>query len=781
MHVRPSRKSISPIAFAVLAALAAAAPAAAQEAPAATGALEEIIVTAQKREQNLQEVPIAMSVVSGNLLESTGGFNAESLRQLVPSLNIRKTNTALNQALFLRGVGTINFAIAAQPSVAFVLDGVVLSSAGEAFGDLYDVERVEVLRGPQGTLFGKNSSAGVVNVVSKKPGEQFDAYVDLSWFEDDETRVKAAIDAPLSGQLKTRTTFTWGEYDGYLDNISTTPAGGKVNGYDRWGVRSIWVATPSDDVELTFIGDYRESDDNCCAEVFGAAPTGVNGPAMALLLSGVDFKGDKTREIKQNLAMRSTEKAWGLSLQADVGIGDHTLTSITAYRNWDSAEYREGDWRDTAAPYVGDAFAQQHDYGPQTLDTVSEELRIASPGGERLDYVAGLYYADTSAERYFRRDDVVCRSSTLPADSTGLQPCTTAASVIVAPSANATFGADFKTIALFADGTFDLSDRWRLIGGLRWTQDDLSYYHTYNYSPIPGPGIRTAPAGSGPVAWLTDSNESDEVSGRAGVQWDVTDDLMGYLTYARGYKGPAYNVFFNMGPNNTEILDAETADSYEVGLKSTLLDGRLLLNGAVFSAKYDNFQANNFTVLNGTLITTLTNAGSVTTEGVELDFLARPMDNLSLSGGIAYTDAKIDKFYTPPGRQPTVRDGTQLPLAPEWKGSLAAEYRFELSSFDIVPSLVFAYTDDQYSDLNEPAALLLPSYSTIDLSVAISDKSDRYRVTLVGRNLTDESYLALATAASANPTSAGAPRLQIPRDAERYFGVQFRASFGGGR
>jgi len=236
-----------------------------------------------------------------------------------------------------------------------------------------------------------------------------------------------------------------------------------------------------------------------------------------------------------------------------------------------------------------------------------------------------------------------------------------------------------------------------------------------------------------------------------------------------------------MGPNNTEILDAETADSYEVGLKSTLLDGRLLLNGAVFSAKYDNFQANNFTVLNGTLITTLTNAGSVTTEGVELDFLARPMDNLSLSGGIAYTDAKIDKFYTPPGRQPTVRDGTQLPLAPEWKGSLAAEYRFELSSFDIVPSLVFAYTDDQYSDLNEPAALLLPSYSTIDLSVAISDKSDRYRVTLVGRNLTDESYLALATAASANPTSAGAPRLQIPRDAERYFGVQFRANFGGGR
>ena len=183
MHVRSSRKPMNPVAVAVLAALASAPAAYSQEAADAAGSLEEIIVTAQKREQNLQDVPIAVSVLSGNALESAGGFNAESLRQLVPSLNVRKTNTQLNQSLFLRGVGTINFAIAAQPSAGFVLDGVVLSSAGEAFGDFYDVERVEVLRGPQGTLFGKNSSAGVVNVVSTRPGTEFGGYVDLSWFQ----------------------------------------------------------------------------------------------------------------------------------------------------------------------------------------------------------------------------------------------------------------------------------------------------------------------------------------------------------------------------------------------------------------------------------------------------------------------------------------------------------------------------------------------------------------------------------------------------------------------
>ena len=418
---------------AVIATLVSAQAASAQEAGDQTPLLSEIVVTAQKREQKLQDVPIAVSVVSGAQVESVGGYNAESLVQLVPSLNIRKTNTQLNQALFLRGVGTINFAIAAQPSVAFVLDGVVLSSAGEAFGDMYDVERVEVLRGPQGTLFGKNASAGVVNVVSKKPGNELGGYIDLGWYQDNEMRVKAALDAPISDRLRTRTTATWGNFDGYIDNVSTTPAGGKLNGYDRWGIRTIWEADPTDNVQLTFIGDYRKSDDNCCVEVIGPIPAGPQAAAVALLLEGTDYaKGDESRKVRQNLVMRSEEEAWGLSLQADIGIGDHTLTSITAYRTWDSTEIREGDWLDAGAAYVG--INQLHDFGPQTQDTFSQELRIASPGGEFLDYVAGLYYSQTNAERYFRRDTIVCRSSTLPADSTGLTTTTSTSEAITEES-----------------------------------------------------------------------------------------------------------------------------------------------------------------------------------------------------------------------------------------------------------------------------------------------------------------------------------------------------------
>jgi iron complex outermembrane receptor protein len=738
--------------------------------------LDEVVVTAQKREQRLQDVPIAVSVVGGDLVENTGGFNIESLRALVPSLNLRKTNTALNQSLFLRGVGTINFAIAAQPSVAAVVDGVVLSSAGEAFGDLYDVERIEVLRGPQGTLFGKNASAGVVNIVTKRPGTETGGFIDVSWFEGDERRYKASLDAPISDTLRTRTTVTFGEFDGYIDNVSTTAAGGKLNGYSRKGIRTVWVADPTEKVQLTFIADYRRSEDNCCVEVIGSRPApGANAAAITSLLAGVDFAGDASRLVRQNLQMRSEEDAYGASVQADVELGNLTLTSITAYRTWDSTEIREGDWLDRPAAYVGNAFAQLHDFGPQTTDTLSQELRIASGGGDTIDYVAGVYFSKTDADRFFQRDTIVCRSTTAPVDATGLAPCLPGVSVVDStPTASADFSSDFKNIAAFADGTWNLGERFRLLGGLRWTQDELSFTHFYRFSPSPGPGIRTAPVGSGPTATLSNSDKSDNISGRLGAQWDATDDVMTYFTYARGYKGPAFNAFFNMGVNDRNVIDAETVDSFELGAKSTLFDGRMILNAAAFWAKYDDFQANNFLVLNNTVITTLTNAGKVTSGGVEVEFQAQPTDSFSLSGGFAYTDARIDNFFTPPGQTRRFIPGSALPLAPLWKASLVGEWRIPVGSFELVPNVVIAYQDEQFSDLNEPAALRIPAYTTVDLSVALTNENDRFRVALVGRNITDENFVALKTAGG----PGGAPRLQIPRDADRYFGIQARFNFG---
>jgi iron complex outermembrane receptor protein len=228
-----------------------------------------------------------------------------------------------------------------------------------------------------------------------------------------------------------------------------------------------------------------------------------------------------------------------------------------------------------------------------------------------------------------------------------------------------------------------VSDRFRVIAGVRWTQDDLSFRHLYNFSPIAGPGIRNQTGGG--TALLSGSNSADNVSGRLGVQFEINNDFTTYLTYARGYKGPAYNVFFNMTANNAPVIDEETADSAELGLKSALFDGKMVVNAAAFYAKYDDFQANNFLFLNNTLITTLTNAGKVTTGGVEVDFLARPTDRFSISGGFSYNEARVDSLFVPPGQSPQYPIGIELPFAPKYKGSLVTEYRIPAGRFEVTP------------------------------------------------------------------------------------------------
>jgi iron complex outermembrane receptor protein len=570
MHARPTRNALSPITIAVVAALAAAPAVHAQEAGETAGELEEIVVTAQKREQNLQEVPLAVSVLSGDLIDRSTAYNIEGLNALVPSLNFRKGGTSINSTLFLRGVGTVNFSLAAEPSVATVLDGVVLARSGEAFGDLNDIERIEVLRGPQGTLFGKNASAGVVSIVSRMPSDEFGTSAQVDYYDGGEWKLRGTLDAPLSETFGTRTTAFYGEYDGNIDNLYD---GREINGYKRWGVRSIgrWDATEA--LTFTFIGDYRKADDNCCGEVIGTAPNNV---ALRTLLSGVNLREDETREVRHNLVTRTEETAWGLSAQIDWELAEHVLTSITAYRSWDAGEIREGDWLDRPAAYVGNGFAQLHDDGPQESTTFSQEIRLASPTGQFLEYVVGIFYFDSEAERDFARDVIVCTASTLPVDATGSLPCAPGSSTFTNPNSSANFGSDSTNLALFGEGTLNLSDAWRLVLGLRYTQDELSYFHDRIPSPVAGPGVRTDTSG------YRDETDEDAFSGRAAVQWDVSDDLMTYLSYSRGYKGPAYNVFFNMNPNSLNALDPETADAYEAGIKATLFDGSTIANLAVF-------------------------------------------------------------------------------------------------------------------------------------------------------------------------------------------------------
>ncbi len=777
-----------------------AAPAASDDAPA------EIVVTAQKRTERLQDVPVAVSVISGDALARQGGVNIESAQYLIPSVNIRKQGTPLNQTVFLRGIGTSSASIAFEPSVSTVIDGVVFSRAGEAFTDLVDIERLEVLRGPQGTLFGKNTSAGVLNIVSKKPGKEFGGYVEGSYFFENgsEYRVRGAVDLPIGDKVRSRLTAFSGTYDGNIFNEAAN-VNRRVNGYRHYGARGIIEADLSETVKLTVIGDYRESKDNCCAPVVvapalnadGSVNPGFAGRAAVALPA---LRGTDTRRVRQNTITRAEEKAWGVSAQLDAELGGQTVTSITAYRKYDTRELREGDFLDR--PYVG--INQVSDDGPQVGNTFSQELRIASPGDQQLEYVAGLYYSRAETERTFTRSNINCSASTLPTIGGGLIPCSTTAgaSTLTFPVGTANFGSVFKNVAAFGQATFHVVDSLRLIGGLRFTIDQLDTFHIRR-TPVPGAsnppfdqGVidsisPTFPAGNPAAANgipYRQSIKAENLSGKAGIQYDITRGSTAYATYTRGYKGPALNVFFNLQPNGTAPIAAETSNAYEIGLKNSLLGGKLVLNFAGFYTKYKNFQANNPDFLFGQRITRFTNAGDVSTRGFEFDMIARPIADLTVTGGLAYTDAKVDRAQLTPGVNPAdvVPAGTQLAYAPKWKASLGGEYRVRTGGFaDVIVGLQESYQSSQISNFVGNAFIrnrsVIDSYGLIDASLGLSSADDRYRITFQVKNLLDRSFYAAISDGgplSAGNTGSSSYVAIIPREADRYFGLTARVKFG---
>jgi iron complex outermembrane receptor protein len=262
-----------------------------------------------------------------------------------------------------------------------------------------------------------------------------------------------------------------------------------------------------------------------------------------------------------------------------------------------------------------------------------------------------------------------------------------------------------------------------------------------------------------------------------GLKYQATDDINFYLTQSRGYKGPAYNVFFNMNPTGLNAIEPETVDSTEGGVKTAFMDNRIILNFAVFRAVYENFQANNFDTLNGVVITRLTNAGNVSTTGLELDWLIRADSGLTINGGLAVTDAQIEEFRDANLVLSSTRRGERLALSPRFKASLGANYEWEPAA---LPGIIHlngqvSYSSDQFSDIGENPLLRIPETTIVDAAIGISDKQDRYRLTLNIKNLTDEKYASLVTPGG----PGGALRYLIPRDADRYVGLTLRAKFGG--
>ena len=705
--------------------------------------LDTIVVTATRREQSLQKVPVAVSVISGKALDQKQKGNLETIVSEVPSVNFRTGSSNKDTSLFVRGVGTVTTSPGVEPSVSTVVDGVVLSRPGQATLDLLDVERIEVLRGPQGTLFGKNASAGVVNVVTKKPTSTPSGFVDVYATNDHEQRIKVGASGSLiPDTLTANVTALVGKFEGNVKNVRD---GKDVNGYQNEGFRTKFEYQANEDLILGFTADYLHKK--------GTSPNGVvisnTNPAYTNALSPV-IAHKENRETIENINSNTDDVNQGLAFTADWTLANHQLSSITAYRQWKNIQIQDGDQLAAATTSI----AGISDRGDVNTKQYSQELRIKPLEADKFNYVAGLYFSkNKNDEIYQRRSEWYDNTSSSFKVDTG----------------RADYNTDSTNYAIFGEGTYNFTERLRLLAGLRLTRDELSYDHKRNSTIATGisNAIRAPYASSG-------STSETGVSGRIGPQFDINENIHSYATYSRGYKGPAYNVYFNMQVNDTPVLDPETADSFELGLKTQWLDNRLRVNFAAFQTAYENYQAN-FRTLdpNGFPITRLVNAGDVYTRGFEIDSNFKINPDLNLSLAVANTHARIDDFKCPASDTncPNV-NGKTLPFAPDWKVNAQVDQFFHLSNnARLELSTQYAWQSETQYNIDQNQNTIQPSYGIWNGSIALNKLDSNWRVALNVNNILNKSYASLL--------SATGDRIirQVPRDDERYFGLSVRKDF----
>jgi iron complex outermembrane receptor protein len=743
--------------------------------------LEAVTVTAQKRKENLREVPVAVTVVTSEVLANANTSNTASLIQMVPSLTFRQGTTNLNSSLNIRGIGTLSFSPGSAPSVSTVVDGVVYAESGMAFTDLLDPARVEVLRGPQGTLFGINASGGVLNIVTTDPTGTEQGYVEGGVYNNNQFRTRGMISGPLSSTLDGQLSYEYAKFDGNARNYFN---GDRTNGFQHGGIRGKLLWKPSDNVTGTFILDYSRANDNCCGDAIHIVQNTVaNSAVRAPSLAPVNPSATNININNDTLPL-TQDTNYGVSAQFDWKLPNNlTVTSISAFRDWFNLQRRDGDFMPNAPAYVNASVpggnTKLADTGTIALKQYSQELRLASPEDQAFKYVLGAFLFHADIHDFFQRKDDRCDASTLPPLASGVIPCD-ATSIY-----SSAIGVEHDKVtrdnyALFGQGTYSFTDGFRGILGARYSFDKLSY-------SLARVSSATGYAGIGGNFANSDSTTEGKVSGKVGLQYDLTADNMAYLTYSQGYKGPAYNVFFNMSANNTARLAPETSDNYEVGLKSDLFDKHLELNLAAFYSKYNGFQTNSFVLVNGVIITNLINAGTVSTRGVEADFRARPAAGLMLSGGVTYTDAKIDKFNCPIGAPLTCQypNGKPLPYAPKYKAVVNASYELQTSlPFAVSLNTNYSWQSSQQMDIGESPYTVQPAYGLWNAGIKFSNNSDTYSVSLVLQNILNKFYATALVPDSATGVVNGVVvptttfvRIQTAEDSRRVVGIVGRINF----
>ena len=747
---------------------------------ARSATLEEIVVTAQKREQSYIDVPVAVSSISGEVLDMAKVTEFQDLVQLSPSLTYNQSGDQRGVGILVRGIGTSNFQTAVEPTVSTVVDGVVMGRTAQFISDLADVERVEILRGPQGTLFGKNASAGLINIITKRPTQEFEGMASASGTDDGGWGLNAILSGPLSDSVRGRIAAYDKQYDGFAKNLYT---GHTINGDDSWGVRAKLDINIADSANLLLIADVSAQDRNCCT-FFLEDAAGDRFFEWDYEQYGIDVNGNERNDVTLDAEDGfSNTDTYGLSAELNVDFENFLLTSITAYRNFQLESNQGID----GLPYAGPAYGRliftsngaYHGLfkgGNQEQDQFSEELRISTTAWDDVRLTAGLFYWDQTVDRYFERQAYLCVAPPAGDLTLSPDPSLTPCAAALSPGGYFESTADFTNWALFGQAEWDLAERWRLNLGLRYTQDDIAV--DFDRVTIPGPTVPASDSGS------SSTNESN-VSGKVSVQFDATDELMLYASFAKGYKAPAFDLIF--GSTAESIQDPvppETSDAWEAGLKGELFGDRLRLGLTVFHTKFNDLQGQ--ATDPDVLAFRLTSAGVAITQGVELDLTAKPVPNLLINGGISYTDAHFDEYPNglcwfgqteAEGCVGGFQDlsGKQIPNAPKWKYSVQGRYDIDLAMpFNMFLSGTWRWQDESPGEPTEWPGSFHDSYGVLDLVVGLEADDGRWSAHYFVKNVLDDFYVDLKTQSPNNVRI----NHYLSRDAERYMGAEVTFRFG---
>ncbi|MEZ5561062.1 MAG: TonB-dependent receptor [Pseudomonadales bacterium] len=710
----------------------------------ASGVIEEIIVTAQKREESLQETPVSVTAFTGDAIEALGFRQSVDITAQTPNFSVGYPNGDTGvPAPFIRGVGLNDFGVLNQGPIAAYMDETYISSNAAQIFQLLDVERVEVLRGPQGTLYGRNATGGAVNFVSRKPTREWDGWARAGYGSWNMTQFEGAVGGPVGDDSAFRAAVLKTDSDGWMKNRYT---GHDQQGVDELAWRVLFETQPTDSLNLLMnvhggrtrsdAVQYRhlgvwDADGNMCSNAAILAGScvdifGYSEQAPYTTLSGVDVPAvPGYDEGNYDFEAKNDTDFWGASLTVDWTLGDYTITSITSYDDMDDFRPEETD----AGPndiLTGELAVTQ--------ETFSQELRVAWEG-ERWSWIAGGYYLSDDAtdhtafdllrdlREFFVGDDVNC--SAPPGNPSGFCP-----EQFVFKTKSGT-KQEITSLALFYDSTVDLTERLKVSAGLRYTDEKIKHDSFFFYDE-PAAGN---PAQPGYPAKA--DNDFDNVSGRVVLDFQLTDDLLLYGGVTSGFKaGGIQSTSDGIAP-----YDEETLLSYEAGFKSTLLDGRLRFNGAAFYYDYSDLQVFAFVIVNGVGFSTISNAADAEIYGAEFELQWLPMDNLFINLGLGLLSTEYKDFVIPSGDY----SGNDITMSPELTVNGLIQYDISLNDNGrITLQTDFNYQDEVYFDaLNNPL-LSEGDYWLWNARVSWTSADDRWEVAAYGRNLGDEEYMVYA-------------------------------------